>query len=342
MSDNAPFRTVLRGYDPAEVDARLRALSQQAGSAQATSDELTKARAQAQQLAEQVRALQTQIAEPTVRPSRTPTAAPVQASFTDLGARIGQMLSLAEEEATELRDQARADADAHRQGVHDAVAKVQQEAEPTRQPSGAAPPTPRSPGCWRTPSAGPTRCSTTPTGTPARAARRPRRSTRTSARRPRRPRPTSRPPWPSAASAPRRTSWSAAPRPRPSSRPCRSAPRRCARSSSGSSATRPRRSRTSWRRRAQKAAEIVSAAQTRAERVRAESERELAAADPAPRQHQRPAHQRPADAGDAVRHGAGGHRCRPMTSRRTTGARRPRRVVPLPPAPWSRTASRST
>ena len=40
MSENAPFRTVLRGYDPAEVDARLRALSQQAGSAQAASDEL--------------------------------------------------------------------------------------------------------------------------------------------------------------------------------------------------------------------------------------------------------------------------------------------------------------
>jgi DivIVA domain-containing protein len=129
MSDNAPFRTVLRGYDPAEVDARLRALSQQAGSAQATSDELTKARAQAQQLAEQVRALQTQLAERDRQQKQDADAAPVQASFTDLGARIGQMLSLAEEEAAELRDKAKAEADAHRQSVHDAVAKVQAETE---------------------------------------------------------------------------------------------------------------------------------------------------------------------------------------------------------------------
>jgi DivIVA domain-containing protein len=127
MSDNAPFRTVLRGYDPAEVDARLRALSQQAGNAQAANDELAKARAQAQQLAEQVRALQAEVAAAKRQPR--PDAAPVQATFTDLGARIGQMLSLAEEEAADLREKARAEADAHRQSVHDAVAKVQADAE---------------------------------------------------------------------------------------------------------------------------------------------------------------------------------------------------------------------
>jgi DivIVA domain-containing protein len=127
MSDNAPFRTVLRGYDPAEVDARLRALSQQAGSAQAANDELAAAKAQAQQLAEQVRALQAKVAEHERQPR--PDAAAVQPTFTDLGARIGQMLSLAEEEAAELREKARAEADAHRQTVHDAVAKVQAEAE---------------------------------------------------------------------------------------------------------------------------------------------------------------------------------------------------------------------
>jgi DivIVA domain-containing protein len=127
MSDNAPFRTVLRGYDPAEVDARLRALSQQAGSAQAANDELGKARAQTERLTEQVRALQAKVAEAERQPR--PDAAPVQASFTDLGARIGQMLSLAEEEAAELREKARTEADAHRQSVHDAVAKVQAEAE---------------------------------------------------------------------------------------------------------------------------------------------------------------------------------------------------------------------
>jgi hypothetical protein len=119
---------VLRGYDPAEVDARLRALSQQAGSAQAANDELAKARAQAQQLAEQVRALQSQVAEHERQADAGPVAQ-VQPTFTDLGARIGQMLSLAEEEAAELREKARSEADAHRQGVHDAVAKVQAEAE---------------------------------------------------------------------------------------------------------------------------------------------------------------------------------------------------------------------
>lgn len=98
------FSVTRRGYDPTEVDRTVQELTTRAAEARRRVDELE---AQVQELAE----------------SRDQgAAAPV--SFAHLGERVGQILTLAEQEARELRERTRADAEA---GQKDAEAAAQSE-----------------------------------------------------------------------------------------------------------------------------------------------------------------------------------------------------------------------
>ncbi len=114
------FRTVLRGYDPTEVDraigdlckARDQARAEAADSALA----LNKAQAAVSQLEEQLAGYRTRLA-------KLESAREEQPSFSDIGARIGRMLALAEDESSELRSRAKIEAD---RLVEEANAEVEQ------------------------------------------------------------------------------------------------------------------------------------------------------------------------------------------------------------------------
>ena len=105
---NPAFRTVMRGYEPGEVDrvmAELRkALDQTRAEAGDTSVALTKLRSQVAQLEEQANSYRLRLAT-MEQDHRDATTAP---TYADLGARIGKMLKLAEDEATELVAHAKA------------------------------------------------------------------------------------------------------------------------------------------------------------------------------------------------------------------------------------------
>src|SRR6476469_565715 len=111
MSDTPQFRTVLRGYEPAEVDATFRDLREQLARAREVANQAASAQARAAELAGRVRVLEAQAeakaAEPPVEVETEPT-------FERLGARIAQILGLADEEASELRAKAHSDAEEHK------------------------------------------------------------------------------------------------------------------------------------------------------------------------------------------------------------------------------------
>lgn len=117
MNDTT-FRTVLRGYEPSQVDQRVRDLT----------DALYAARHQADELARRVEALETAEAtrrdEPEVEPKD-----PSPPSFAELGARVSQILSLAEEEAAEAKVRAEDQAAQHRRDVEESSAIVRAEAD---------------------------------------------------------------------------------------------------------------------------------------------------------------------------------------------------------------------
>ena len=94
-SDEGPFRTVMRGYDPAQVDERLSELTQAAETAERQAREAT---TRADQLAASLAAALGNSAA---------------SDYAGLGARVGQILTLAQEEAEQLR--ATADAEIRRQ-----------------------------------------------------------------------------------------------------------------------------------------------------------------------------------------------------------------------------------
>ena len=99
-SSTSSFRTVMRGYDPAEVDAHIATLKEHA------------------------KELRHQISEVEDR-----LKAVTEPNFTHLGDRVGQILALAEEEAAELRKKARKEADATRQDAADAARRLRKEAD---------------------------------------------------------------------------------------------------------------------------------------------------------------------------------------------------------------------
>ena len=102
------FRTVLRGYDPTEVDRAIGDLCKARDQARAEAADgalaLGKTQAAVSQLEEQLAGYRTRLA-------KLESAKEEQPSFSDIGARIGRMLALAEDEATELRTRARAESE---------------------------------------------------------------------------------------------------------------------------------------------------------------------------------------------------------------------------------------
>jgi cell division septum initiation protein DivIVA len=110
--DDSTFRVVLRGFEPAQVNRRLEELTEAVAQATAQRDTLA-ARLEAADR------------------ERT-DAAPVFAeppTFEHLGARVGQILGLATEEADELRRTAQADVSVERQKLEDEIARMRVEAD---------------------------------------------------------------------------------------------------------------------------------------------------------------------------------------------------------------------
>ncbi len=102
------FRTVLRGYDPTEVDRKLAEL----GAA------VTALTQQRDGLSARVQELMDAASSPAEAPG-----------YEHLGARVGQILELAHSEASELRSGAQEEADAHRAKAHDEAGQVREEAD---------------------------------------------------------------------------------------------------------------------------------------------------------------------------------------------------------------------
>ncbi len=97
------FRTVLRGYEPAQVDAELGTLQQALDAARAELGELTvqlKESRQGQFEAE-ARLTEAQARAEEAARARTMASRP---TYEDLGDRVGQILSLAEEECDRVID----------------------------------------------------------------------------------------------------------------------------------------------------------------------------------------------------------------------------------------------
>lgn len=103
------FRTVLRGYEPAQVDAELATLQQALDAARA---ELGEVNGQLKESRQGQLEIEARLADANTRAEealRAGTAAS-RPTFEDLGARIGQMLSLADAEAAGLLQSAREEA----------------------------------------------------------------------------------------------------------------------------------------------------------------------------------------------------------------------------------------
>src|SRR6476646_4064602 len=107
MTDSTQFRTVLRGYEPSQVEEHLRSLTAAPERAQRFADEAQKwqGRAQAKQ------------------------EAPSAPTFADLGERVGEILTPANQEAVQMRTEATADAAAQRKDAEATAKRVKADAE---------------------------------------------------------------------------------------------------------------------------------------------------------------------------------------------------------------------
>jgi cell division septum initiation protein DivIVA len=96
MTENVPtqFRTVMRGYDPAEVDKFISSMGATVAAAEKQADALASKVEQLSKVAAQSSAKQA-VATP-----------PAEITFTHLGERIGKILTLADQEAKAIRDSA--------------------------------------------------------------------------------------------------------------------------------------------------------------------------------------------------------------------------------------------
>src|SRR5688500_8195854 len=115
MSDTSPygFELVRRGYDRAQVDDRITKLVADRDSA------LTRITALEKRIEELH--LETQNAHAQITDA--------EPSYAGLGARVEKILRLAEEEAKDLREEARRAADQHRELAESAAAQVRADAE---------------------------------------------------------------------------------------------------------------------------------------------------------------------------------------------------------------------
>jgi DivIVA domain-containing protein len=129
MTDsNAHFRSVLRGYDPAQVDQHVHQLGAATAAARQEAAErtieVTKLETAAGQLRSEV--------ERHVQRARTLEEEKLKASaptFTTLGERIGSILTLADQEANEMRTRAQADAANHHALADESALATRQDAD---------------------------------------------------------------------------------------------------------------------------------------------------------------------------------------------------------------------
>jgi cell division septum initiation protein DivIVA len=110
MSDSTSFRSVLRGYDPAQVDQwraeHAGALEQARQEAAERTVEVSELRAALARTQEEQAGTARSLAS--LKDEHSKAAAP---TYANLGERIGTILGLADEEAAEIRSNAQADAD---------------------------------------------------------------------------------------------------------------------------------------------------------------------------------------------------------------------------------------
>ena len=104
------FRLVMRGYDPADVDRVISGLQQRAIEAEASVAEIETRLKQARASAAQ--------AEP-----------PEPPTYEHLGERVGQILALADQEARELRERAQAETEEARKLAEQAAVSVRDDAD---------------------------------------------------------------------------------------------------------------------------------------------------------------------------------------------------------------------
>jgi DivIVA domain-containing protein len=125
---NAHFRSVLRGYDPAQVDQHVRELAQAAAAARQEAGErtvqVTKLEAAHGHLRSEVERHVQRVR--TLEEDALKTPAP---TFATLGERIGSILTLADKEATEMRTRAQSDAANHHALADESALATHQEAD---------------------------------------------------------------------------------------------------------------------------------------------------------------------------------------------------------------------
>ncbi|MEP7193193.1 MAG: DivIVA domain-containing protein [Actinomycetota bacterium] len=129
MTDsNAHFRSVLRGYDPAQVDQHVHELAQAAAAARQEAAQRTVENSKLEATQGQLR----KEVERHVQRARTLEEEQMKASaptYATLGERIGSMLTLADKEANELRERAKADAANHHALADESALATRQDAE---------------------------------------------------------------------------------------------------------------------------------------------------------------------------------------------------------------------
>jgi len=129
MTDsNAHFRSVLRGYDPAQVDQHVRELAE---AAQAARQEAAERTVQVSKLEASHVQLRKEV-DRHVQRARSLEEEQMKASaptYATLGDRIGSILTLADEEATELRAHAQADAANHHALADESAVATRQDAD---------------------------------------------------------------------------------------------------------------------------------------------------------------------------------------------------------------------
>src|SRR5882672_10361027 len=113
MTSPHGFEQVRRGYDPVQVNDRITKLIAERDSAHSRAGSLEK---RIEELHLENQNVQAQLSDS-------------EPSYAGLGARVEKILRLAEEEAKDLREEARRAADAHRELADQAAMKVRSDAE---------------------------------------------------------------------------------------------------------------------------------------------------------------------------------------------------------------------
>lgn len=106
MSSNPEFRSVMRGYDPAQVNATIGELTAALEAARSEAADRTAELARAQssyaELSDQVPSSSAPVSQPAEEPEQAGASVP-SPSYPDLGERIGRILELADAEAQDMR-----------------------------------------------------------------------------------------------------------------------------------------------------------------------------------------------------------------------------------------------